>query len=44
MRSSSDGSGQQETTKEKAFKMNKKNDLKPFVYPFDFGLRWNCLK
>ena len=26
---------QEETTKEKASKKNKKNDLKPFVYPYD---------
>ena len=39
--SSSDDSGQQETTKEKASKKNKKNDLKPFVYPYDLGWRRN---
>ena len=33
--SSSDDSGQEETAKEKASKKNKKNDLRPFVYPYD---------
>ena len=33
--------GQEETTKEKASKKNKKNDLKPFVYSYDLGWRWN---
>ena len=39
--SSSDEVGQQETTKEKASKKNKKNDSKPFVYPYDLGWRRN---
>ena len=38
--SSSDDSGQQEeTTKEKASTKNKKNDLKPFVYPLQFWFK-----
>ena len=32
---------QEETTKEKASKKNKKNDFKPFVYPYDLGWRRN---
>ena len=38
--SSSDDSGQQEeTTKEKASTKNKKNDMKPFVYPLQFWFK-----
>ena len=32
---------QEETTKEKASKKNKKHDFKPFVYPYDLGWRRN---
>ena len=32
---------QEETTKEKASKKNRKNDSKPFVYPYDLGWRRN---
>ena len=39
--SSSDEVGQEKTTKEKASKKNKKNDFKPFVYPYDLGWRRN---
>ena len=33
--------GQEKTPKEKASKRNRKNDSKPFVYPYDLGWRRN---